>query len=443
MEPGSTMNGITVRRPMPRCNRYVLLLAVLAFLAPASYADYATGMIAYEQERYVEAFEAFRPLGQQGNADAQYRLGLMYEHGRGVDQDATKAAEWYRKAAELEHPQARTNLGSLYYHGRGVERDLAQALRWYQMAADQGRAVAQTNLGSMYESGTGVEANAARAADYYRLAADQGNAEAQYALGGLYAAGNGVKQDDKRAARLIHKAARQEHADAQNKLAGLYAAGRGVKQNATRASEWFRAAAANGNAEAQTNLDSFYASRGTLSSPTPAAADSTGVDKPALTETATAKASSPPSVPAATPEKTPESRSAPATVEPAALGDSHAVKPGGDAEPSTPEALYDRARTYAQGIGVARDEREALRWYQQAAEQGHPMAGYRLALLYLRGRGIEKPDVLQAHLWFSISAELGVGDAADWREKVDRKLTKRQRTESRELLAEHFASDGS
>jgi WD40 repeat protein len=42
----------------------------------------------------------YRKAAEQGNADAQYSLGFMYENGRGVPRDDTAAASWYQKAAE-------------------------------------------------------------------------------------------------------------------------------------------------------------------------------------------------------------------------------------------------------------------------------------------------------------------------------------------------------
>ena len=48
---------------------------------------------------------------RQGNAAAQFNLGLMYDSGRGVRQDYTKAVQWYRKAAEQGVAEAQYNLG--------------------------------------------------------------------------------------------------------------------------------------------------------------------------------------------------------------------------------------------------------------------------------------------------------------------------------------------
>ena len=62
----------------------------------------------------------------------------MYEQGRGVPQDYTKAVEWYRKAAEQNEAAAQFSLGLMYDQGTGVERNLTEATRWYRLAAKNG-----------------------------------------------------------------------------------------------------------------------------------------------------------------------------------------------------------------------------------------------------------------------------------------------------------------
>jgi uncharacterized protein len=48
----------------------------------------------------AEPVELWRPLAERGNADAQNRLGVAYELGKGVPQDYATAVSWYRKAAD-------------------------------------------------------------------------------------------------------------------------------------------------------------------------------------------------------------------------------------------------------------------------------------------------------------------------------------------------------
>lgn len=87
---------------------------------------------------YSEAIIWYRQLAEQGQADGQYYLGLMYAMGKGLPRDYKKAAMWYRKAAEQGYPDAQFDLGRLYAVGEGVEQDLVQAYILITLAARQG-----------------------------------------------------------------------------------------------------------------------------------------------------------------------------------------------------------------------------------------------------------------------------------------------------------------
>jgi TPR repeat protein len=95
-------------------------------------------------------------LAVTGQAQAQYLIGVRYQEGDGVVQDFSKAAIWYRKAAEQNYPNALYNLGHYYYHGKGVNRDFKAAKYWFEKAASAGNDKAPGNLGVMYMIGEGV-----------------------------------------------------------------------------------------------------------------------------------------------------------------------------------------------------------------------------------------------------------------------------------------------
>lgn len=82
----------------------------------------------------VTALKWVRLAADQGDAAAQFRLGLMYSEGHGVPQDHAEAAKWYRRAADQRHPQAQYNLGLLYATGEGVEEDHVMAHMWFNLA---------------------------------------------------------------------------------------------------------------------------------------------------------------------------------------------------------------------------------------------------------------------------------------------------------------------
>mgnify|MGYP002637016442 CR=1 FL=1 len=121
-----------------------LLLAMcfsVAFLLPASvYADFQEGWAAYENGDYATALAEWEPLAEQGYANAQSILGIMYNDGKGVLQDYAYAHMWHRLAAEQGYSPAQINLGFMYELGEGVLQDYAYAHMWYNIAAANGNA---------------------------------------------------------------------------------------------------------------------------------------------------------------------------------------------------------------------------------------------------------------------------------------------------------------
>jgi TPR repeat protein len=71
---------------------------------------------AIKRRDYATAARVIRPLAEQGDANAQYALGIYYENGLGVPQDRVKAYMWLSLAAS----QGRENAASV--------RDLAARL---------------------------------------------------------------------------------------------------------------------------------------------------------------------------------------------------------------------------------------------------------------------------------------------------------------------------
>ncbi len=154
----------------------------------------------------LEAIVLKSSKADKGDASAQYKLGVMYYNGRGVEQDYLKAVEFYQKAADQGHLNALSSLGIMYDKGIGVERDYSKAAKLYQKAADQGDITAQYILGFIYYNGRGVEQDYLKAVEFYQKAADQGDTSAQYNLGNMYARGEGVGKDYSKAKEFFGKA---------------------------------------------------------------------------------------------------------------------------------------------------------------------------------------------------------------------------------------------
>ena len=119
-----------------------LFLLPIFFLSLISFsswgADFQKGWNAYESGDYATALREFRPLGEQGDARAQFNLGFMYEDGRGVPKDYKTAVKWYALAAEQGYAMAQTNLGGMYYLGQGVIKDNIYAHMWGDLSASNG-----------------------------------------------------------------------------------------------------------------------------------------------------------------------------------------------------------------------------------------------------------------------------------------------------------------
>lgn len=102
---------------------------------------------AYIRKDYASAFRGLSLLAEQGNAKAQYGLGLMYANGQGVAKDEQQAYFWFRKAAEQGDASAQHSLGDMYSFGEGVPKDEQQAYFWWLLASAKGDESAKKNMG--------------------------------------------------------------------------------------------------------------------------------------------------------------------------------------------------------------------------------------------------------------------------------------------------------
>ncbi len=183
-----------------------------------------------------------------GNAEAQWRLSLLYAYGKDIPQNNTLALQWMRKSAMQGFAPGQHTLGLVYSGGLlGVTKDLVAAVDWYRKAAEQGYSSAQLNLGQAYLSGTGVAKSETTAAFWINKAAEQGDPEAQLKLGLLYSNGVGVPQNYKLGLAAYQSAAEQGNSDAMTGLGWHYQLGLGVPTDNVQSLMWFILAAARGD----------------------------------------------------------------------------------------------------------------------------------------------------------------------------------------------------
>mgnify|MGYP000843567632 CR=1 FL=1 len=164
-----------------KCLNVLLFAALIIFISVITevYAGQNEEIIAaHKSGDYDKAFTLAKPLALQGDAQAQYALGVMYSSGQGVRQNDAEATKWYRKSAEQGFSKAQYNLGNMYHQGKGVSQNDNEAVKWYRKAAEQGFALAQFNLGNMYARGAGVDQDKDEAVKWYKRAAEQGDKDA-------------------------------------------------------------------------------------------------------------------------------------------------------------------------------------------------------------------------------------------------------------------------
>jgi hypothetical protein len=125
-----------------RVGVFSALLSVVLIGSPgAVLADRKTfelGMRALEKGNYAEAYCHWKPLAEQGNAEAQYHMGWLYANGNGLAVDPERALAWWTRAARQGFGDAEFAVGLAYTTGDGIERDLDEAVIWYLAAARRG-----------------------------------------------------------------------------------------------------------------------------------------------------------------------------------------------------------------------------------------------------------------------------------------------------------------
>ncbi|KAI8846529.1 hypothetical protein BC829DRAFT_398444 [Chytridium lagenaria] len=365
---------------------------------------------------------ALKRHADRGDAMSQFRLGVLSDAGIGVNPSstpstaqhspaATAAFKWFSSAAERAHRDANYRLGNLFERGRGVNKDLEKAKRFYEVAFEMGdpdagcalagvlrelaksgvksaheesrsspppeerwsdhavgileRSATLGSIRSMFRLGIAMHdrKNHALAVDWFLRAAEEGDdGGAMFNLGTLSERGRGCRKSLSDAAKYYAMAADHrfdvaaagglEHAMASVhavfNLGVFYEHGWGVEKDLKKCVDMYKEAATYGHRRGQFNY---------------------GVWTPKNLEDAV----------------------------------KWFIKAG---EQGHPDAQFNLGNSYKYGEGVEKDLKEAARWYQKASEQGHSKAQFNLALCYDEGEGIEKNPEEAARL-YKLSAEAG------------------------------------
>lgn len=262
---------------------------------------YAEGEGGTPQDK-AEAVNWLLALAGQGNTDAQAVLKELEKdmatdtlpeeellarayaslEGKGVPQDKTEAARWFRKAAMKHNIDAQWQLATLCDEGDGVPQDTAQALEWLRKAGEQGVAEAWYRLSVMYNTGLGLPQKKELSRDSLRETIRERTAVAAYDAGISKYKGRGTLLDPEGGLRLLREAARLGHpkapeilveaalfrawdvakygdAEAKYRLASRFFLGKDMPADKGKAFDWYSQAAELGYAAAQYLLGiAFY-----------------------------------------------------------------------------------------------------------------------------------------------------------------------------------------
>lgn len=186
---------------------FLPVLAMVLLLAGPARADFDSALAAYNSQDFQTALGEFLTLANQGDANSQAILALMYIEGQAVDVDMAEALRWYTASAEQGQVDSQYALAIIAMEGvGGVTPDMDTARAWMREAARRGHMYAQFDLGNLYANGLGVDQSDEEAARWFAMAAEQGHMDAQYNLGVMYLSARGVELNGETALEWFERA---------------------------------------------------------------------------------------------------------------------------------------------------------------------------------------------------------------------------------------------
>ena len=383
----------------------IILYVLLSVGCNSEKSDYDAGIAAYNRGHYSVALSDFESRAMKGDSVAQFCLGFMYKHGKGVAEDPEKAEGWYKKAANQDYAAAQNNLAIIYFRraeealnkteaalnefieGKGASEMLKEfrdnsdiALQWFQKAAaHQNNHVAQYNLALTWYSRAVTVEHAAEGAARMKdkilrfLSEDSTDPQGEKILQELLvelesvilnSPSNAVKAYEN-AINWFTKATEKGYRRAQYELGNRYYHNEGVDKNLTKIQKWKKAVELYEKAEkqnyapAQNALAKMYA-------------EGKGVDKNFTKAIELYKKA---------------------------------------AEQNDVDAQFNLAEMYTGGEEI--DEnlteterwKEVVEWYTKAADQGNAAAQNNLAIMYAKGEGGPENPEKAARLYFTAAQQ--------------------------------------
>ena len=327
----------------------------------------------------AKAAQLYRKAADMGNAEAETRFAEALFDGRGVARDPAESLAWLEKAARLGNVRSECDLGVMLTSGLDTAQDRAKGLGYLQAAARFGDGYAEDNLGQFEESGLISDPSSSEAYMHYLKASEMGSAWGAYNVARMHEHGIGVYKNPTEALRWYMKVVSIEDPDlpgqwsdlrseagaiasANFRIGDMYAAGNGVPRDTHEAERWYKRAVDMESAGARAGwlMAQVYLANAYL--------QAKGV--------------------------------------PLAYGEAmHWMRKA--AENGYRQAQVNLGSMYRDGQGTPQNYGEAMYWYREAADQGSAVAEWMIGRLYFHGSGVNR-DYTEAATWFRRAAEAGI-----------------------------------
>jgi hypothetical protein len=128
---------------------------------------------------FAKAADLFKRAAELGDGDAAYSYGVLLRSGRGVPLDTAEGASWIKRAADAGIVAGEVEYAIMLFNGEGVDRDESAAAKLFGKAAAQNNPIAQNRLAHLYATGRGIKQDIAQAAAWNVLAGAGGVKDAQ------------------------------------------------------------------------------------------------------------------------------------------------------------------------------------------------------------------------------------------------------------------------
>ncbi|MFP6776005.1 MAG: hypothetical protein VCA13_04505 [PS1 clade bacterium] len=323
--------------------------------------------------------------GAQPNQESLFYLAKSYER----NSEGDKAIEIYNDLAENGFLDAQSHLAHLYRRGQLIEQNDFNALHWALIAAENGDADAQFLSGVIYRNSSKIAPDLDKAIYWYKRSADQDNSEAQYRLYKIYSNGEIININEDLSLMYLVRAAENEHSAAQQEL---------IELNSREKEETPNTEASKSNDKSNSDV-----TINTIQSILPADFEQTLLEQLSQDPgtggnhlSLLGKTSAP--IPAK--EEIAESLSR------NKIEMTNLEKLVLRAKQGSPVALHNLSRLFSVGALVQKDDRKAFKLMQEAAVLGLSKSQNSLAIMYIRGNGVDY-DINKAIYWARSSAQQG------------------------------------